>query len=47
MPETDSPGISDALSLGGYDAGALADASASSLAGLDDKSAWQSLAYLV
>ena len=43
MPETDSLGISDALSFGGYDANVLADASASSLAGLDDKSGWMSL----
>ena len=38
MSETDSLGISDALSFGGYDADVLADASASSLADLDDKS---------
>ena len=43
MPEEDSLGISDALSLAGYDTDALADASASALAELDDKSAWQSL----
>ena len=43
MPETDTLGISDALSFGGYDTDALADASASSLAELDDKFAWQSL----
>jgi len=43
MPEADSLGISDALSLGGYDVDVLADASASALADLDDKSGWQSL----
>jgi len=43
MPETDSLGISDALSFGSYDTDALADASASALADLDDKSGWQSL----
>ena len=45
MPESsDSLGITDSLSLGQYtDADALADASASALAELDDKSAWQSL----
>ena len=43
MPETDSLGISDALSFGQYDTDALADASASGLAEFDDKFAWQSL----
>ena len=44
MPETsDSLGISDALSFGGYDADTLASASASALADLDDKAAWQSM----
>lgn len=42
MPEMDTLGISDALSFGQYGA----DASASALAELDDKSAWQSLAKL-
>ncbi|MBO7659873.1 MAG: hypothetical protein J6T65_11290, partial [Clostridia bacterium] len=46
MPETNSLGISDALSFGGYDADVLADASASSLAELDDKSAWLNIASL-
>ena len=44
MPETDSLSIADALSFGNYDADALADASAASLAELDGKSAWQNLA---
>ena len=43
MPETDNLGISDALSFGNYGADALAGASASALAELDDKSAWQNL----
>ena len=43
MPENDTLGISDALSLGRYDADVLADASASALADLDSKSAWQNL----
>ena len=47
MPETsDSLGISDALSFGQYDADVLADASASALADLDDKSGWLSIASL-
>ena len=44
MPEADDPSIADSLSLGKYDADALADASAASLAELDGKSAWQNLA---
>ena len=45
MPETsDELAISDALSFGNYDADVLADASASSLADLDDKSAWLNIA---
>ena len=43
MPETDTLGISDALSFGQYDADALASASASALDELEDKSGWQSL----
>jgi autotransporter passenger strand-loop-strand repeat protein len=44
MPETsDELAMSDALSFGGYDTDVLADASASALADLDDKSVWQSL----
>jgi len=43
MPEADSLGISDALSFGGYDTDVLADASASSLAELDDKAGWMNL----
>ena len=46
MPETDNLGISDALSFGQYDADVLADASASSLVELDDKSNWQNIASL-
>ena len=46
MPETDSLGISDALSFGGYDADVLADASASALADLDDKIGWMNIASL-
>ena len=46
MPETDSLGISDALSFGGYDADVLADASASALADLDDKTGWLNIASL-
>ena len=47
MPETsDALAISDALSLGGYDADALADASASALADLDDKSGGMNIASL-
>ena len=46
MPETDTLGISDALSFGQYDTDALASASASSLAGLDDKSDWLNIASL-
>jgi len=43
MPETDSLAITDSLSFGNYGADALADVSASALAELDDKSAWQNL----
>ena len=46
MPETDSLGISDALSFGQYDADVLADASVSSLAELDDKSGWMNISML-
>ena len=46
MPEPDSLGISDALSFGGYDTDALADASASALADLDDKTGWLNIASL-
>ena len=47
MPETsDALGISDALSFGQYDTDALADASASALADLDDKSGWMNIASL-
>ena len=46
MPETDTLGISDALSFGQYDTDALADVSASALADLDDKSAWLNIASL-
>ena len=46
MPETDSLGISDALSFGQYDTDVLADASTSALAELDDKSAWLNIASL-
>jgi len=46
MPETDSLGISDAMSFGRYDVDTLADASASSLSELDDKSAGQLLSML-
>ena len=51
MPETelassDSLGISDALSFGGYDTDALASASASALTDLDDKSAWKDITTL-
>ena len=46
MPETDTLGISDALSFGGYDTDALADASASALADLDDKSGWMDISML-
>jgi hypothetical protein len=46
MPETDSLGISDAMSFGQKDMDALADASASSLSELDDKSAGQLLSML-
>ena len=44
MPETDNLSIADSLSFGRYDADALADASAASLAELDGKAAWQNLA---
>ena len=43
MPETDSLGMADSLSLGQNSADVLADASAFSLAELDDMSGWQSL----
>ena len=44
MPETsDSLDMTDSLSFGGYDADVLADASASSLAELNDQSAWRNL----
>ena len=46
MPETDTLGISDALSFGQYDADVLADASASALADLDDKSGWMNISML-
>jgi len=46
MPEADSLGISDALSFGGFNADVLADASASALADLDDKSGWLNIASL-
>ena len=47
MPETsDALGISDPLSFGQYGADVLADASASSLAELDDKSAWLNITTL-
>ena len=45
MPElSDSLAMTDTLSFGQYDADALAGASATALAALDDKSAWQNLA---
>ncbi len=55
MPETDglaassdsSLNLTDALSIGQYDADVLADASASSLAGLDDKAGWLNIVSLV
>ena len=43
MPETDSLAMTNELSLGQYSTDVLADASASSLAELDDKTVWQSL----
>jgi hypothetical protein len=43
MPEADTLGMTDSLSFGQFDADVLASASASSLAELDDKSAWQNL----
>ena len=46
MPETDTLGISDALSFGGYDADTLASASISSLADLDDKSGRMNISML-
>ena len=46
LPETDSLGLSDSLNFGRYDADALADASASVLSDLDDKSAWLNIASL-
>ena len=45
MPETDTLAMTDALSFG-QNADALADVSASSLAELDDKSAWQNIVSL-
>ena len=38
--------MTDSLSFGQYDVDALADASASSLAELDDRSSWQNLGML-
>ena len=46
MPETDSLGISDAMSFGPFDADVLADASVSALAELDDKTGWLNIASL-
>ena len=46
MPETDTLGISDVLSFAQYDTDVLADASASALADLDDKSGWMNIASL-
>ena len=47
MPETsDALAMTDSLSFGQYDVDALADASASSLAELDDRSSWQNLGML-
>ena len=46
MPETDSLAMTDALSFGGYGADVLADASASFLAELDDKTSWQNITSL-
>ena len=43
MPETAALGISDVLSFGQYDTDVLADASASALADLDDKSGWMNM----
>ena len=44
--EASSLGISDALSFDGYDADVIANASASALADMDDKTGWQSIASL-
>ena len=47
MPETsDALAMTDSLSFGNYDADALASASTSSLADLDDKSGWMNIASL-
>ena len=47
MPETsDALAMTDSLNFGGYDADALADASASTFADLDDKSGWMNIASL-
>ena len=43
MPETDGLAMTDSLSFGQSGTDALADVSAASLAGLDEKSGWQSL----
>ena len=44
LPETsDVLAMTDSLSFGNYGADALADASASALADLNDKTGWQSL----
>ena len=47
VPETDTLGISNALSFGSYDTDALADAEASAFADLDDKTGWLNIATLV
>ena len=44
--EASSLGISDALSFDGYDADVLADAAATALANMDNKTGWQSIASL-
>ena len=46
MPETDALNVTAALSFGTFDADALADASAASLADLDGKSGWLNAATL-
>ena len=46
MPETDNLGISDALSFTSLNADVLADASASALTELDDKSGWLNISML-
>ena len=47
MPETsDSLAMTDSLSFGQYNVDALADASASALADLDDKSGWLNISSL-